>query len=214
MSSEIFREEPVQTIAPVFWRVVNGSRLQEPAQPLQVDEPAEPAGPSIAQQLEQKFQEGKQRGFSEAMAIARKDAEGQLRPVLDRLAQSIAELGDARRRVREETADDLVRLSITIASRILHREITVDPDAIHGLLKAAFDKTYAREVTRVCLHPAQEAAVRNFLAKAGATAIEVVADPRLDRGALLLETSQGQLDASVDRQLKEIERGLADRIDT
>jgi flagellar assembly protein FliH len=168
----------------------------------------------VAQQLEQKFQEGRQRGLTEAVAISRRDAEAQLQPVLERLARAIADLGAARQTVQEQTAADLVRLSITIASRILHREITLDPAAIHGLLKAAFDKTRSREVTRVLVHPAHEAAVRSFVEKAaGPAPIEIVADPRLGCGAIRLETAQGQLDASIDTQLKEIERGLADRMD-
>jgi|ERR1051326_5407000 flagellar assembly protein FliH len=202
MSSEILRDGPLKTVAPALWRVVHGS----------LDGETHPA--AVAQKLEQKFQEGKQRGLSESLAIARQESDAQLQPVLDRLAQSIVALSEARQSVREETAADLVRLSIAIASRILHREITLDPDAIHGLLKAAFDKARAREVTRVLLHPAHEEAVRSFVAQAASpTPIEIVADPRLECGAIRLETAHGQFDASIDTQLKEIERGLADRMD-
>lgn len=204
MSSEILRTGP--SVGPVFWRVVNGSAAAAAA--------AETPATSVAQQLEQKFQEGRQRGLSEAIALSRREAEAQLQAVLERLARAIVDLSQARQTVQEETAADLVRLSITIASRILHREITLDPDAIHGLLKAAFDKTRSREVTRVLVHPAHEAAVRRFVEQAaGPATIEIATDPRLECGAIRLETAQGQLDASIETQLKEIERGLADRMD-
>ena len=201
MSSELLREEPIQSVAPLFLRVVRGGLTREPPEP------------SVAQQLEQKFLEGKQRGLNEGLAAARKEADARLEPVLQQLAQSIVDLAEARQRVREETAADLVRLSLTIASRILHREITLDPDAIHGLLKAAFDKTQSREITRIVLHPAHEASVRRFIEQTASPAtIEITADPRLESGAIRLETKQGELDASIDTQLKEIERGLADSI--
>ena len=201
MSSEIFRDRPIRSVTPVFWRLVSGSLA------------AETHEASLAQQLEQKFQEGRRSGMSEAIAMSRLEAEAQLQPLLERLAQSILEVSAARQSVREETAADLVRLSMGIASRVLHREITLDPDAVHGLLQAAFDKARSREITRVLLHPAHEAAVRSFLEQAASPApIEIVADPRLEVGAILLETAQGQLDASIDTQLKEIERGLADRM--
>jgi len=203
MSSEIVRNGPVESVAPVFWRVVNGPVAGEMH-----------SATTAAQQLEQKFQEGRQRGLSEALATSRRDVEAQVQEVLERLAQSIVDLSSARQSVREETATDLVRLSIAIASRILHREITLDPDAIHGLLKAAFDKTRAREVTRIFVHPLHESAVRSFVEKlASPEPIEIVADPRLECGAIRLETTQGLLDASIDTQLREIERGLADRLD-
>jgi len=41
---------------------------------------------------------------------------------------------------------------------------------------------------------------------------EVVPEPRLERGAAIFETSRGSLDASVETQLDEIQRGLIDRI--
>ena len=201
MSSEILRNDPVQTAAPLFWRVVQGTLSREGAEL------------SIAQQLDQKFAEGRQRGLSEAITHARSEAQVKLEPVLQRLAQSITDVAEVRSKVREETAAELVRLSITIASRILHREVTIDPDAIHGLLKAAFNKTQSREVTRVLVHPAIEASVRRFVGQTASSAvIEIVADPRLENGAILIETAQGQLDASIDTQLREIERGLADTI--
>ena len=128
MSSEVFSAGLSGEIAPVLWRVIQGSTVEAGRRP------------SISQQLEQKFQEGRQKGVSEAMAAACQESDLQLQPVLERLARSIQELSEARARVREETAADLVRLSIAIAARILHREITLDPDAIHGLLNAAFDK--------------------------------------------------------------------------
>jgi flagellar biosynthesis/type III secretory pathway protein FliH len=45
-------------------------------------------------------------------------------------------------------------------------------------------------------------------------ALEVLPDPKLPRGAVTFEIARGALDASVDTQLREIERGLVDEIRT
>jgi flagellar assembly protein FliH len=42
--------------------------------------------------------------------------------------------------------------------------------------------------------------------------VEVVADSSRSPGDVIFETERGYLDASVDSQLQEIERGLADRL--
>src|SRR5260370_386962 len=47
---------------------------------------------------------------------------------------------------------------------------------------------------------------------AGGRAVEVIADPHRDPGDAIFETQRGNLDASVESQLQEIERGLADRL--
>ena len=197
----MFRPDPSSGISPVIWRVVKGGAAVQ-------NEPL-----SAAAQLEQKFQEGKQRGYTEAIAAASREAELQLQPVLGRLARAIQELADERARVRQETAIQLVKLSTAIAARILHREITLDPDAIHGLLRAAFDKVQSREVTRFAVHPDHAAAVRRFLEQTGKR-IEITSDPTLAPGEITIRTAQGEIDVAIETQLKEIERGLADRLDT
>jgi|SRR5271165_2103362 len=201
MSSEMFRGGSSPRVGPVPWRVVNrgGAGVLDQV--------------SLAQQLEQKFLEGRQKGAAEAQLTARREADAQVQAVLQRLAQSIEGLAEARQKLREETAADLVRLSTAIASRILHREITLDPDAVHGLLRAAFDKVQSREITRIFVHPAHQEAVRRFVEQsAPSSKIEIVVDADLKGGDIRIETPQGQLDASVDTQLKEIERGLADQL--
>jgi flagellar biosynthesis/type III secretory pathway protein FliH len=56
--------------------------------------------------------------------------------------------------------------------------------------------------------------VTRYLAEIGAPQkIEVVADPSLEKGSVIFETGRGSLDASVDTQLVEIQRGLTDLIE-
>jgi len=200
MSSEVANGRSAGP-APISWRVIGGGAIPE--------KPAE----AMQAQLEAKFQEGRQRGLAEGLTAARKEAEAQMQPALERLAQAIRELAECRKRVREEATSELVQLSVAIAARILHREITIDPDAVQGLIKAAFDKVQARENVRVYVHPSHEPTLRRYLDVAGtASKVEIVSDVTLNRGDIRLETSQGQLDASIDTQLREVERGLADRI--
>jgi flagellar biosynthesis/type III secretory pathway protein FliH len=49
---------------------------------------------------------------------------------------------------------------------------------------------------------------------AAAASVEVISDPSREPGTVIFETEHGNLDASVESQLREIERGLADRLQT
>jgi flagellar assembly protein FliH len=42
--------------------------------------------------------------------------------------------------------------------------------------------------------------------------VELIADPGLERGSVILDSSRGALDVSVESQLAEIERGFADLV--
>jgi flagellar assembly protein FliH len=135
-------------------------------------------------------------------------------PLMDRLARSIAEIAALRPRIRSEAERDLVELSILIARRILRRELTVDPDAICGLLRAALDKTSLREVIEVRTHPEHRHALEQRLRALDSPAkIAVKPDPRLEIGAVIVETLHGEIDASLETQLAEIQRGMADLLE-
>jgi len=75
------------------------------------------------------------------------------------------------------------------------------------------DKLQSRELCRVRVHPDQEAALKSSLDRfSNSQNIELLADPTLQCGDVLFETSHGTLDASIESQLREIERGFADRL--
>ena len=112
-----------------------------------------------------------------------------------------------------EAEHDTVKLAIAIARRILHREITADPDAIVGLVKAAFEKLDARETHRLRVAPADAALLGAHRGRLDfPPALEIASDASLRPGSAIFETSRGELDASIDTQLGEIDRGLADLV--
>ncbi|MGH7915590.1 MAG: FliH/SctL family protein [Candidatus Binataceae bacterium] len=127
---------------------------------------------------------------------------------LNRAAQ---ELAGARQQLRKDAETAAVKLSIAIARRVLYRELATDPEAILGLVIAAFQKLSARETQRLRVSPACAAIVQENRARLDLPpGLEISADPSLAAGGAVFETSRGELDASVDTQLAEIERGFAD----
>jgi flagellar assembly protein FliH len=159
----------------------------------------------VAEARQTAFQEGLRQGHDESAAAVKASSE--------RVAQMIAELASWKRKVRNEAEMELLKLSLSIARRILHRELLTDTEAIHGLVHAALQKIQNREIWRVRVYPAGADAVRSCLEQIGVRPnIEIVSDAGLKSGDLLIDTAIGELDASVDTQLQEIQRGFADRI--
>ncbi|HBY64233.1 MAG TPA: hypothetical protein DEH78_30795, partial [Solibacterales bacterium] len=102
-----------------------------------------------ARQAEMEYQRGRREGE----ALGARQAEGKLAALYERLAHSIAETASYRERYRRQSEQDLVRLSLAVARRILQRELHVDPEAILGLVKVALEKISLREVHAVRVHP-------------------------------------------------------------
>src|SRR5689334_6861646 len=62
-------------------------------------------------------------GLREGEAAATAQAESEIRPALERLAQSIAQIDEYRSRLHRQAEVDAVRLSVAIARRVLRREL-------------------------------------------------------------------------------------------
>ncbi len=161
-----------------------------------------------------RLEQARKDAFADGVAAGRHEAEEQIRPAVDGIARTISELARMRDAIRRQASNDLVHLAVSIAARVIHRNVAVDPDALAGLVSAAFVKLQSREIHRVRMHPGMEHLVQKCLEQCGSPAnLVLAADPGLKPGELFFETSQGALDASVDTQLGEIERGLIDKLE-
>jgi flagellar assembly protein FliH len=146
---------------------------------------------------------------------ARKSLEPAVRDVVQKFAAAVSDLAGTRPEIVRRAEADTVRLAIEIARRVLHREIAVDASSLEALIKAALEKLQSREIYRVRVHPAQEKVLRACLDRTGrGPSVAVVADPSQPEGTAVFETARGALDASLDTQLAEIERGLVDQLET
>ncbi len=213
-SSRILRGSDTASVEPVWWRTASSPLPAAQAQPSQIDDRhADEPAPGSTIDLERAEQLAYQRGFSEGKAIGISQNKAETDIVVNRLTKSLGELALLRSRIRKDAESDLLKLSIAIARRVLHRELTLDPDSIAGVIRVALEKLDSKELYRVRTHPDQEEAVRNTLARLGGTRqVETVPDPSLQSGDVLFETPQGALDASIESQLREVERGFADRL--
>ncbi len=186
---------------------------EDDQEPLQVIAALQARQQELERELESRPKHAYQRGFDEGQAAGMQQANARLEPVLAKFAISIKDLATLRKRHLLEAEEDAVRLAVAVARRVLHRELSVDPESLLGVVKAAFERVDARDVHRVRLNPQDVPALEKRLAAGGLPPrIEIVADPGLERGGVIVETNRGSIDASVSSQLKEIESGLVDLV--
>jgi len=218
-SSRILRGAEQAVVTPIAWRATTTALPPKAklnpigVQDVPSEQPAPPEDRLSQQDRERIEQEAYQRGFSEGKNVGQQQAKAELQPVLDQLGKSLAALSSLRSRIRAEAEGDLLKLAISIARRVLHRELTLEPESIEGLIRVALEKLQSRELCRIRVHPDQEGTIRNALERfSNSQKVELVADSSMQCGDVVFETAHGNLDASIESQLREIERGFADRM--
>jgi flagellar assembly protein FliH len=165
------------------------------------------------QEVEQRVRDAEMVARKEAEEVARAAADATIQAELAKIGRMMNDIAVSGSTLRRQAEEDLVRLSIAIARRILHREISIDPDALLGLVKAAMSKIDSREIHLIRAHPDTVPVIQKALNSADTQArIEISVDPRAERGTLLIETARGQLDASLETQLLEVQRGFTDLV--
>ncbi len=167
----------------------------------------------LERELQERPRQAYQQGHQEGLAAGVKQANSKLEPAMAKFAQSLQDLAGVRKRHLLEAEEDAVRLAIAVARKVIHRELSVDPESLLGVVKAAFERVEARDVHRIRANPEDVELLKWHLSQSGMPArLEVLPDPSLERGGIIFETARGSLDASVSSQLKEIERGLVDLV--
>jgi len=169
------------------------------------------------QELEAELPRRQERGRAEGRAEGEKAgaaaANSAVKAQLDKLAGSIGELATYRARFRRDSEPELLTLALAVAKKILKRELTVDPYSLLGIVKAALETINKAEVLCIRMAPEDAGIVSAEVGKLGLPdRVEVAGDRTLQRGSVVIQTARGQIDASIQTQLAEIENGFADRI--
>ena len=187
--------EPARSAAPAVGSSGESAELQAMVQRLQAEIP------NIQRQA---FDAGRAEGIERARA--------EIDPVIARLNASIAEIAGMRAEMRRRAERDVVQLALLIAKRVLHRELNVDESAMSALVRVALDRLARSESYKVTAHPRFAGAVAAALPASIAARVRVEADAAREPGTLIIESPDGTVDASIETQLDEIGRGLADRL--
>jgi flagellar assembly protein FliH len=220
MSARILGDEKIEA-SPILWRPSGAPAApptvktaeSAPAQPQRQQETSPPPDRDWEREAEQRAQAAHQQGYAQGLNAGTQQATERMQPVLQSLSGIINELSQLKPKYRHEAEASAVSLALAVARRVIHREIATDPEAILGLVKAAFEKVNARETHRLRVSPEDLATLQQNGPRLGLPqAVELSADPKLARGSAIFETSRGDLDASADTQLLEIERGFTDII--
>jgi flagellar assembly protein FliH len=151
---------------------------------------------------------GRQQGAAACQVQFEERLAGERTAVAQALKDFARERGAYYQKLEEET----VRLALSIARKVLHREAQVDPLLLMGIVRVALEKIESATGVSLVVHPQRAEEWRRYLATSmdAAALPEIVEDAAMGLAQCGLRTAMGTADLSVELQLKEIEQGLMD----
>lgn len=150
------------------------------------------------------FTKGYAQGERAGLEAGGKRAEAMLR----RVAHTIEELSGLRQTLVQETEREMVQLALTLARRVVHREITLDPELAAALAHVALERLGTTAPATIRLNPEDYTIVAQDASRWGGAPVTVIPDPSIARGGCLVESEFGSVDATVERQFDELSRAL------
>ncbi|MGE3508785.1 MAG: FliH/SctL family protein, partial [Vicinamibacterales bacterium] len=128
----------------------------------------------------------------------------QHKAVHDRHGQTLEQLLGLREELTSRPERQVVELALAIASRILHREVSLDRELLLVMARIALDRMGDATSATIRLHPDDEAAARGGRDAWPGGSVAVVADANVRPGACVVQTDQGHAEVGLESQLKEL----------
>ena len=183
----------------------------EAAEPLL--EEVVPLAPGISEEeLTLRMEEAYNQGLADGALRAGEELKGACKS----MGVALRELNGLREKVLRESEEDLLKLAMVVAKRIVRQELTVDRRILANVIRAAVSGVAEREEIVIRLNPEDFKAVSaNKQLFLGNEQTSIKADEAVTVGGCMIDTTMGVIDASIEDQLEEVyrrlleERGLA-----
>ena len=171
----------------------------------------------LAEEARRAFEAGRARGAEEGRQVeqqahaAADAAAAQTRT--QQAAEMIRNFAQERDRYLRAVEQEVVKLALAVAARILRREAQTDPLLLMGAVRVALGQLAASTETRLRVPEAELDLWTEAVALVPNLAVKptVLPGEGMRRGDCVIETALGSVDLGVRAQLAEIERSLFDR---
>ncbi len=201
---ELLSAPEIAAPTPLFFRNMDTFMPAEMSAEVIVEQPS---GPDV----EQIAAEAREAGLREGIAHAVQQMESRVEQERQGIAKAVEGFLNEKQRYFIGLEREVVRLSLAIAERVLHREASMDPTLLAGAAKVALEQL--NDGTEATLRVATgEADAWSRSMAEEANNLKVMADATLQPGECLLETATGTVELGVRAQLQEIERGFFELI--
>jgi flagellar assembly protein FliH len=164
------------------------------------------------------FQESYEKGHKQGLDDGFKAGELKQKKLLDNYTQELVNLSKLREELIIQSEKSIINLVLRICKKILHIELSLNPELIRAIVKAGIDRAITPGQMKLRLNPDDAKYVQDNLGKIiGSTEIQrniiIERDETIPRGSCIITNNYGDVDARLEEQLHEIEKECLKFID-
>jgi type III secretion protein L len=208
MSSKIIKKATDETetpVAPVAGaKIIDREVLAATDQARRILEAAQAQAEEIRAQAQQEYEEALRRGYQEGYEKG-----------LAEWLRALEEVHAGLTSLVEQAKPQIVRLALRVAEKILRQRLDLTPEAVVPMIDEALRSLRAQQNMRVLLrvHPDDRSILEPHRQRwmerlPWLGSLDIVVDEDLPRGGCRIETDFGTVDATIETQIRVIERHL------
>jgi flagellar assembly protein FliH len=164
---------------------------------------------AFAKKVKQAEQEFYDKGLSEGIRKGRELQSNDTLLSVQTMASIVKEISALKKSILENADEQIIQLSLAIAEKVIHLEVTTNREVIRNVLKEAIKNIGDRENMKIRVHPLdfhfmieiKSDFLQNF---DGIRNMVFEEDESIHRGGAIIETLFGEVDARLDQQYNEI----------
>ena len=177
---------------------------------------ATPTLPPAVDELKRSFEVGQEQGIREGRELERRANEARLFEIEQkRIAQAVElanQFAHERDRFLSSVEQDVVRLALAIAERVLRREAQMDPLFLVGAVRVALSQLAENMQVRLRVPNSESELWTETLSHLPNLKVrpEIVPDPAMQLGECIIESELGSVDIGLRAQLHSLQNALLD----
>jgi flagellar assembly protein FliH len=153
--------------------------------------------------------EGYEKGFAQGEKHGLELGQKRIETMIHQLNHLLTEIERQRVDLYKNYEKEMVQLVLSIAKKVLHHEVSIQEDIVAFAVREAFQYVVEQKKVVVHLNPVDYQYLLSHqdrlpFAVEEMRGIKMIEDPAITRGGSLLETSFGDVDATIENQFDQI----------
>ncbi len=168
---------------------------------------------SAREEAERLGEQSRVDGFAEGLKRGESQGLEKFNGVVENITGVLNGIQKEREQLLKSSEKEILDLAFAIARKIIHQELSVNPDIVQRNVRAALSKVTAQKTVKVLVNEDDYTLIESHRDEIlscikGVDEISIVADSFVGKGGCMIEAELGNIDATVESQFDEIKRAL------